>query len=78
MLGEDIGGGDPAQRYGVPLLGSLPLDVAIREQADAGTPIVAAQPDSAASQAYLQVAAQMMEKLAARPRAAISLQTSLG
>ena len=72
------GGQAMAERYQVPLLGSLPLDVAIREQADAGTPIVAAQPDSAASQAYLQVAARLVEGLAARPRAGISLQTTLG
>lgn len=72
------GGQAMAERYQVPLLGSLPLDVAIREQADAGTPIVAAQPDSAASQAYLQVAARLIEGLAARPRAGISLQTTLG
>lgn len=72
------GGQAMAQRYNVPLLGSLPLDVAIREQADAGTPIVVAQPDGAASKAYQQVAAQLVEKLAARPRAGISLQTTLG
>lgn len=72
------GGQAMAQRYNVPLLGSLPLDVAIREQADAGTPIVAAQPDGAASKAYRQVAAQLVEKLAARPRAGISVQTTLG
>ena len=72
------GGQAMAERYNVPLLGSLPLEVAIREQADAGTPIVAAQPDGAASKAYRQVAAQLVEKLAARPRAGISVQTTLG
>src|SRR6476659_8023436 len=36
------GGGERiAAQYGVPLLGSLPLDIGIREQGDAGTPIVA-------------------------------------
>ena len=39
------GGGERiAAQYGVPLLGSLPLEIGIREQGDAGTPIVAAGP----------------------------------
>src|ERR1044072_8372357 len=42
-----------AEKYGVPLLGAMPLEIAIREQGDAGTPIVAAAPESAAAQAYL-------------------------
>ena len=72
------GGQAMAARYNVPLLGSLPLDVAIREQADAGTPIVAARPDAPVSLAYRQVAEQLIEQLAGRPRAGISLQTTLG
>ena len=71
------GGQAMAARYNVPLLGALPLDVGIREQADAGTPIVAAQPEGTVSQVYRQVAVQLMEQLAGRPRASISLQTSL-
>lgn len=69
------GGQAMAQRYAVPLLGSLPLDVAIREQADAGTPIVSAQPQGSVSQAYQQVAEQLMAALARLPRAPISLST---
>src|SRR5690606_1813845 len=34
-----------SSQYEVPVLGSLPLQVGIREQGDAGVPIVAAQPD---------------------------------
>ena len=37
-------------------LGSLPLDIKIRETSDAGTPIVAEQPDSPHSAAYRAVA----------------------
>src|SRR5690606_32051949 len=48
------GGGRMAATYGVPLLGSLPLDVRIREQADAGVPVVVAEPGSAAAEAYRQ------------------------
>ena len=43
VFGEG-GGGRMAERYGVPLLGSLPLDASIREQGDAGVPVVAARP----------------------------------
>ncbi|WP_245626464.1 iron-sulfur cluster carrier protein ApbC [Stenotrophomonas ginsengisoli] len=69
------GGQAMAQRYNVPLLGSLPLDVAIREQADAGTPIVAAQPDGTVSQAYAAVAKALMTQLGGLPRAQIALNT---
>ena len=72
------GGGERmAERYGVPLLGSLPLEIGIREQGDAGVPIVAAQPDSTAAQAYRQAARRLAEVLAARPRARPSIASSL-
>jgi ATP-binding protein involved in chromosome partitioning len=66
-----------AAQYGVPLLGSLPLELAIREQGDAGTPIVAAAPDSAAANAYRQLALQVAARLAARPRASLPIASSL-
>ena len=69
------GGQAMAARYNVPLLGSLPLDVAIREQADAGMPITRAAPDSAAAQAYQQVARRLLQALGERPRASIALHT---
>jgi ATP-binding protein involved in chromosome partitioning len=63
------GGGERmAAQYGVPLLGSLPLEIAIREQGDAGTPVVRAAPASAAAQAYRDVAARLLEALDQRPR----------
>jgi ATP-binding protein involved in chromosome partitioning len=72
------GGGERmAAQYGVPLLGSLPLELAIREQGDAGTPIVAAAPDSAAANAYRQLALQVAARLAARPRASLPIASSL-
>ena len=41
------GGGERMGKdYGVELLGSLPLDIKIREQADSGKPTVVADPDS--------------------------------
>ena len=63
------GGGERmAAQYGVPLLGSLPLEIAIREQGDAGTPVVRAAPDSAAAQAYREVARRLLDELDKRPR----------
>jgi len=72
------GGGERiAAQYGVPLLGSLPLDIGIREQGDAGTPIVAAAPDSPAAAAYRATARRMAAELARRPRAPVSLGAQL-
>jgi ATP-binding protein involved in chromosome partitioning len=59
------GGGEAmAARYQVPLLGELPLDLRIREQADAGTPTVIGDPDSAAARAYMSVARKAAAQLA--------------
>ncbi len=59
------GGGDRmAAQYGVPLLGSLPLDIAIREQADSGAPTVVSQPDSAVALAYRDIARRAAGRLA--------------
>src|SRR5690606_15768172 len=71
------GGQAMADAYGVPLLGSLPLELAIREQGDAGKPIVSAQPQSAAAQAYRQAARQLAARLAARPKVAPSISAAL-
>ncbi|MBB3805926.1 ATP-binding protein involved in chromosome partitioning [Xanthomonas arboricola] len=76
LFGE--GGGERmAAQYGVPLLGSLPLAIGIREQGDAGQPIVVAAPESAAAQAYLAAAARLAEELGKRPRASIPISASL-
>ena len=59
------GGGEAmAARYQVPLLGELPLDLRIREQADAGIPTVIGDPDSAAARAYMSVARKAAAQLA--------------
>jgi len=60
------GGERIARDYGVPLLGSLPLSLAIREQTDAGRPTVIADPDSEATKIYLTAAAAVQEALAVR------------
>ena len=48
----------------VKLLGQVPLEQAVREHGDEGTPIVLAEPDSAAGKAYREIA----DGLAVRPR----------
>jgi len=59
------GGGEKmAQQYHVPLLGSLPLDIRIREQADGGKPTVAAIPDSDIAARYREIARKAAAQLA--------------
>jgi ATP-binding protein involved in chromosome partitioning len=58
------GGGEKmAQQYGVPLLGSLPLDIRIREQADGGNPTVSAMPDSDLASRYREIARNTAARL---------------
>ena len=76
LFGEG-GGQRMAEQYGVPLLGSLPLDIRIREQGDAGQPVVVAAPDSPVAQAYRQAARALAEQLALRPRAPMPILSSL-
>ncbi len=55
-----------AEALGVPFLGEVPLLLDIRETGDAGTPIVAAAPDSAAARAYREIAERLWSGLGAR------------
>jgi ATP-binding protein involved in chromosome partitioning len=51
-----------AQRLGVPYLGAIPLEEAIRVEADQGAPIVVSRPDSAGAKAFRDVASQIAAK----------------
>jgi ATP-binding protein involved in chromosome partitioning len=54
------GGAEAAARqYGVPFLGSVPLEESIREDADAGTPVVISRPDSPGAKAFVEIASQV-------------------
>ena len=53
-----------AEKLGVPFLGEIPLELAIRERSDAGLPIVVAEPDGAAAAAYLAIARAIKARLA--------------
>ncbi len=59
------GGGERmAKDYGVELLGSLPLDIKIREQADSGRPTVVAAPDSRVADIYRAIARRVALSIA--------------
>jgi ATP-binding protein involved in chromosome partitioning len=58
------GGQRMAEQYGVPLLGSLPLDIRIREHADGGNPTVAAAPESELAMRYREIARNATARLA--------------
>ncbi len=58
------GGGERmAQRLQVPFLGSVPLDPQVREGGDAGKPIVADKPESAAGAALKAIAQQVAARI---------------
>lgn len=52
-----------AKRTSLPFLGSLPLDMKIREQTDAGTPPVALDPESEIAKRYREIARKVSAKL---------------
>lgn len=63
------GGGEKlAGESNVEMLGQLPLDIHIREQADGGNPTVVAMPDSRISQIYREIARKAAAKLASRAK----------
>ena len=60
-----------AEKLGVPFLGEVPLEMAIRATSDDGTPIVASQPDSPHAAHYQKIAAGLLAQLDnAQPKAA--------
>ncbi|CAB3756791.1 ATP-binding protein [Burkholderia sp. MSh2] len=69
---EHIFGAGGAERmakdYDVTVLGSLPLDIAIRERADSGTPTVVADPDGALARRYRDIARGVALAIAERSR----------
>ena len=50
--------------YGTELLGQLPLDAAIRQQADSGKPTLVSDPDGRVSQIYKQIARRCSVRIA--------------
>lgn len=64
-----------AKKLGLPFLGKIPLEMEIRATADAGTPIVASQPESSHAEAYRRIASTLLKNLSeeARPAPKITI-----
>jgi ATP-binding protein involved in chromosome partitioning len=67
LFGEG-GGAELAAACGVPLLGQLPLNGAIRAQTDVGCPPVAADPEGPLALRYREIARRVAFELARRPK----------
>lgn len=69
---EHIFGAGGAQKmaadFGVEVLGSLPLDIRIREQADSGRPTVIAEPDSEIAATYRAIARKVAVRIAQKAK----------
>jgi ATP-binding protein involved in chromosome partitioning len=48
-----------AERLGVPFLGEVPIDIALREGGDAGKPVTAVSPDSAVARVFVAMARKL-------------------
>ncbi len=59
-----------AETLGAPFLGEIPLVPRIRETSDAGTPVVACDPESAEAKAFLALAEKIINAIASPERAA--------
>jgi len=64
IFGAD-GGRRLAAQYSVPFLGSVPLDIRIRQETDGGEPTVAVDPDGSIGLAYRDIARHAAARLAA-------------
>ncbi|PHP67465.1 sodium:proton antiporter [Zhengella mangrovi] len=60
------GAHEEADRIGVPFLGEVPLEMAIRETSDSGAPVVVSAPDGPHAKIYREIAARVWEELQAR------------
>ncbi len=67
IFGEG-GGKKMADDYDIDLLGSLPLDIRIREQTDSGKPTVLAEPDGHIAQLYREIGRKVAGRLSVQAR----------
>jgi ATP-binding protein involved in chromosome partitioning len=56
------GGGQLADELGVPLLGRVPLEAALRESGDSGVPLTLSDPDAPSARAIIEIARTIDEK----------------
>ena len=59
-----------AERIGVPFLGEVPLTINIREASDAGTPLVASEPNGIVAGIYRDIATKVWAQLEGKPQRA--------
>ncbi|MBM4379409.1 MAG: Mrp/NBP35 family ATP-binding protein [Deltaproteobacteria bacterium] len=59
------GGRKAAERFGVPFLGEIPLELKVREAGDNGIPVVASHPDSAEARAFTDMARNIAGRISA-------------
>ena len=64
------GAAELEQRFGIPVLGRIPIEPAVRIAGDGGTPLVVAQPEHPISRLYASIAEQVLEGIAAERTAA--------
>jgi ATP-binding protein involved in chromosome partitioning len=58
------GGGQKIEReFGVPLLGQIPIEMAVREGGDTGRPIMLAEPGSASARAIAEIAGKVAQRV---------------
>ena len=70
IFGEG-GGKRVAAELGLPFLGEVPLDVAIRKQSDAGSPIVVSQPDSESAKTLREISKKIAAQVSIRSFASL-------
>jgi ATP-binding protein involved in chromosome partitioning len=57
------GGEKAAEKLGIPFLGAVPIDSAVRAGGDAGVPILLSDPDTASAQAFMKIAQAMAAQI---------------
>ena len=67
IFGKD-GGRVMSEMYGVDSLGSIPLNITVREQTDAGRPIVLAEPDGLIGRVFRDIACELAVRVAKKPK----------
>ena len=73
------GGGERlAEALGAPFLGAVPLDAAVVDCGDDGTPLVRAWPDSAAAAAYRSIAARLADAADPGARLPVAFRLAVG
>nr|WP_132711382.1 P-loop NTPase [Pseudomonas aeruginosa] len=72
LFGEG-GGAKLAAQFGVELLASMPLSIAIRTQADSGRPTVIADPESQLAMLYQEIARHVGARIVLSERASVGL-----